>query len=207
MTELTNFYKTNDKEILTFNWDVAKNNFQSEKEQRPIFDKVLMVTVRSPGQQKSVAKLEIMREFGDGKKKFSAYYDRYKKYSDDFMTNGDGGKLQGTPIEKWEEITMERAAALKAINVLTVESLVELPDTALHQVGMDARKLQAKAKAYIDARKGDQEAMKIAEQAIAEKEELKKELETKNLELTERINMLEKMLMEDKPKEDIKKKD
>ena len=49
--------------------------------------------------------------------------------------------------------------------------------------------------------------MKIAEQAIAEKEELKKELETKNLELTERINMLEKMLMEDKPKEDIKKKD
>ena len=198
-------YKTTENEIVTFNWEVSKNNFQSEKENRPIFDKVLIATIRSAGQQKSVGKLEMLRVFGDERKKYSSYYEKYKKYVDDFIENGDGGKLQGTPIEQWGELSMERAASLRALNIYTVESLLELPDTALHQVGMDARKLQSKAKAYIDARKGGQEALKVAEQAIAEKEELKQELEAKNKELIERVEMLEKMLMEDN-KPDIKKK-
>ena len=71
-------YKTINNEILTFNWDVSKNNFQSEKEQRPIFDKVLIATIRSAGQQKSIAKLEIVRIFSDENKKYSSYYEKYK---------------------------------------------------------------------------------------------------------------------------------
>jgi hypothetical protein len=191
---MENFYKTPDGNFISFEWRTDKNNFLSEKEQKPVFDKVLMGHVRCPGQQKSEAVIEFIRESvnGNAKRNVSAF-DKYKVCVDEFMRHGDGGQLQGTPVDHWKDIDMKTAATLKAMNVFTVEALATLSDAGLQNLGMGARSLQAQAKTYLEASKSKDDAVALAQKVAAENQILKEaneELNSKLTALSEKLDAL-----------------
>lgn len=168
------FYKTDDGNFLMFEWGTDKNNFQSEKLGRPIFDKCLFMSILSPGQQKSEVKKIVLREFQDGsQKKDEMSYMKFGKQIAEYLEKNGAGDLGGTPIEQWKEIEITVAAALRAHNIFTVEALAELPDGGLQAIGLGGREWQNKAKAYLAATSDSAGIMKAMKDAQAEATELR----------------------------------
>lgn len=71
----------------------------------------------------------------------------------------------GTSLSEWPPCTISLQATLKAIHIHTVEMLAEANEAALDRLGMDARKLQAKARAFLDTRRDTAAAMRHAAEA------------------------------------------
>lgn len=190
-------YRTDDGNFLMFRWDTAKNNFLTEKEGRPVFDEVLIMTILSPGQQKSTVDKEVIRKTGDKEKKDDNSFMRYGRQIEEFLSKEQAGGRHGTPVEHWKEIDLGQAATLRALNVFTVEALAELSDTGLQAIGMEGRKLQKKAKDYLEATKDSAAVMNAL-----------KEEQQKNVELNARLEQLQERLeaLEDKPEEKPKRK-
>lgn len=59
--------------------------------------------------------------------------------------------LSGTPINGWPAISPAQQDNLLSVNVRTVEDLAFLNESGLQRIGMGARALQDKAKAWIDS--------------------------------------------------------
>lgn len=59
--------------------------------------------------------------------------------------------LDGTPLEQWPPLTKSQVLMMKAVNVHTVEQLCEVSDQNLANLGMGARDLRDKAKAFIES--------------------------------------------------------
>lgn len=185
-------YKTDEGNFVCFYYDTAKNNIASDKEGRPIYDKILFVRIVASGQAKSEVIYEVEREFQDGSIRANKnIYNRFEEYIEKFKSKNEGGDLKGTPIEQWPAIDVRTAAELKAQNIFTVESLAELSDTGLQNIGMGGRALQAKAKAFLDAAKGGAEYEKLA---------------ADNQKLQDRIEILEKQIKELGQEETMKRK-
>lgn len=71
--------------------------------------------------------------------------------------------LDGTPIKTWPAISPAQVAAVLKANVRTVEDLARAPEQALGVIGMGARALQERAKAWLESA----EQGKVAEQLAA----------------------------------------
>lgn len=149
MTEI--FQKATDGNIIGLDWTSLKNNVASEAAGRPIFDKVLMASIRSPGQKKSEVMYEAIREYSDGRvKKDAALYAKYGPEIQRFLDLGENSAdLKGTPITEVPWIDGRLALELKSLGVHTLETMSDLSDAALQNIGPGARALKEKAKAYI----------------------------------------------------------
>lgn len=79
---------------------------------------------------------------------------------------------EGTPIKEWAVISRSVALTLRAAHVTTVEALADIHDTHVDRLGFNARELRAKARLWLDERKGSAASMKVAQ----EKEALQKQL-------------------------------
>lgn len=100
---------------------------------------------------------------------------------------------EGTPITEWPPLTKSQALNLKGINIHTVEQLAAVQDNNLANIGMGARELREKAKAFIEASEStaglnklqsENEDLKIQVQALkAQIEAFGKMLEKKEPEL------------------------
>lgn len=86
-------------------------------------------------------------------------------------TAGNEIPLNGTPIKEWPVATPADVAQCHAANVMTVEDLAEANDTALNAIGMNARNLQRKARAWFEQAR---DQGKIAEQVANLSEELER---------------------------------
>lgn len=171
------FYRTSEGSFITFKWDTAKNNFLSEKNGGPVFDKVLIGHISSPGQQKSTMSLEFLREDANNNvRKNENAWKRYGEQAEAFIKKEESPKLQGTPIEQMPGLDMKVAASLKAMHVHTVEALADLTDTGLNALGMGARKLKAEALGYLESRKSKDAAVEVAQKLSAENAELREQL-------------------------------
>lgn len=155
-------FRTQEGSFAQFKWEAVKNNYASEKEGRPIFDKALIATISSPGQSKSEIKYELERETYEGKASKTQYYDKYKTEVEKWKENSESGDLKGTPIDQWPLIDVKMAAVLKFHKVYTVEALCEVPDGELSKFGMGARELREKAKAFLAAAKDTSVVQKYA---------------------------------------------
>ena len=79
-----------------------------------------------------------------------------------FKRDGGASAQTGTPLKAWPVIDARQAADLAAIQIYTVEDIAGLSDGNLARVGMGARELQAKAKAFLAAAKDTAEVQRLA---------------------------------------------
>ena len=99
--------------------------------------------------------------------------------------------VDGTVLEMWPVLTGQPALihVLKANNVFSVEALAEIPDTALANLGMGARRLRANAQAYVESRKGSDQTERLLE----ENEELRAKTDLQAQQIEEINARFEKM--------------
>lgn len=161
-------FKTDDGAALRFYYDTAKNNAKSEKSGRAVYDKVLLVEVITPGSKESCPVFTLERYTGEGEEALVPIFkdvercERYGRQMAAFKSQSEDADMIGTPIDKWPSIDIHISAALKEARVFTVEALASLPDSRLGALGQGSGSLRARAKAFLEAAKGNAPAEALA---------------------------------------------
>lgn len=146
------------------------NKAESEKAGRPIYRDAEYVEIRIAGDKGSVVSRKVRDE---DRNRWPELYGRFKKQQE--------ASVEGTPVEEWPVLSASKVAELKALNIFTVEALAELKDSGLANLGMGARDLQAKAKAYLDASKDSS----LVQKQASEIEELKRQVDFLKKQITD----------------------
>lgn len=181
---MDNLYKGDDNTALRFFYEPVRNNFQSEKIGRPMFDTVLYVEVLTPGNNTDIPRFEVERKYCEeagGLVQTSPKFEQYRSAVEAFKRQEGDAAYGGTPISQWPQIDVGLAATLKAAGVFSVEGLAEVSDSALHNLGIGGRTLREQAKAFLTSR---QFGLPSAA-AAAELSNTKAELECTQAELAE----------------------
>lgn len=154
-------YQGPDGTALRFFERPTKNNFQSEKAGRPIFDTSLIVEVMVPGSRESTPEFEVERVYceeagldasGNRLVERSPKYVQYAAQIDAYKAQNGTGLASGTPISQWPNVDTGTAATLKAAGIFTVEMLAGVQDTHLPNLGMGGRVLRDQAQAFLQSR-------------------------------------------------------
>lgn len=176
-------YQGPDGTALRFIERPSKNNFQSEKAGRPIFDTSLVVEVMVPGSRESTPEFEVERtyceEFGlddAGKRKVERThnYTKYQAQIEAYKAQNGVGLIDGTPIAQWPAIDAGTVATLKAAGIRTVEMLAAVNDSSLQNLGMGGRTLRDQAIAYLQTRQFGVPSAQMAAEVTSLKEELER---------------------------------
>jgi hypothetical protein len=171
-------YKTEDNTALRFWWDTNKNNFQSEKLGRPVYNKVLLVEVINPGAASSTVVHELVREFDEETKivpvRREPMYSKYKRQIEAFLSDSDDPDLIGTPLDAWPALDVAMVASLKESRIYTVEGLASLSDGKLGLLGMGGRALRDKAKAFLEVSAGNAPTERLAGELSRANEEIER---------------------------------
>lgn len=158
----------------------TKNNFQSEKHGRPIFDTSLLVEVMVPGSRESTPEFEVERTYceeagadasGNRLVERSPKYVQYQAQVEAYKAQNGVGLASGTPISQWPNIDTGTAATLKAAGIHTVEMLAGVQDTHLPNLGIGGRVLRDQAQAYINSRQFGVPTMQMAADSAHLREE------------------------------------
>lgn len=110
---------------------------------------------------------------------------------------GEQSKATGYPLEQWRGVDEAMIRELNHKRIYTVEQLASVSDSNLANIGMGARELVAKAKAFIEVMKDTEAATRYA----AQFEQMKSEndlLQEQNRELASRLQALEDRLSDKK---------
>jgi hypothetical protein len=139
-----------------------------------VFDTAIFVRVETPGSNKSNMIYKIKVVYSDdapnGRDKLwinEAVWPRFGKYVDEWEANQGKVATSGTPIEEWPMVNASQAALLKFHGVYTVETLPNLSDAQIANLGMNTRKLVEQAKDWLAQRADGAHAMKLAEEKRA----------------------------------------
>lgn len=168
--------------IARFFLDKQQNNFKSQREGHAVYDDVEMVEIIIPGDNKTQVTSMVRQEHKD---RWPRQYEAFKK--------GLEPAVDGYPIEHWAPVTAAQAANFKAVNVPTVEALAAVSDANLHALGIGARQLRDRAKAWLEqARDGEPLAKALAELENERAEKLA--LQTQVADLAAAVRRLEDKL-------------
>ncbi len=193
-------FKSPDGAALRFFEEPVKNNFQSEKHGRPLFDNMLYVEVITPGSNESIPRFEVERTYcpevgkGDGPNKRiverTAYYDRFKEAVEKYKSEDAGAVVDGTPLDQWPLIDKGTAQGYKALGIWTVEMLSGISDGNLGNLGIGGQVMREQAKQWLISRQfGVPSAQLAADKANLEQEvaRLTRELEARDVQIAELI--------------------
>jgi hypothetical protein len=163
----------------------VKNEFQSEKEGRPIFEDRDFIIISVPGDSTLTSIAEVR---DDHKARFPLHWAHYQNM------HGDDPKLVGTPIKEWPLVTSAMAEELKALKFHTVESLATASDAQLQsfgmRVGMSGTALRSRAQSFLKVsldesilHKQDEELAKLREENAS----IRRETDVKLAEMQEQM--------------------
>jgi hypothetical protein len=124
---------------------------ESAAEGRPIYREVEMVKILIAGDSKT----EVVRKVNDQMRREYRHEYAYWKQTQQQATSG-------TPLEQWPGASVSFIATCKRVNVFSVEALAGLGDGHLQSLGMDARTMQARAKAWLASAKDGAETERLA---------------------------------------------
>ena len=144
-----------------------QNNFQSEKQGRPIFETVIFTEIHTPGNQLTIIdRPKIQRD----EIRFPKQWAFFKS------THSDDPAQQGTPLTAWPFLDVARAEMLRAMKFFTIEQIAGASDEQIGRIGMlagcGALAFRDKAKAYLSVARDAN--------AVAHKEESLKAAEAKS---------------------------
>lgn len=114
------------------------DEFKSAELGRPFYNDVEIVTIFSPGNNKSTFKDKVNAVY---KQRFPMAWEAYKSQNHQVH--------EGLSITEWPVVTKGQAMNLKAINIHTVEQLANIPDQNLDSLSLGGRELREKAKSYL----------------------------------------------------------
>lgn len=190
---MSRLYKTDTNAVVRFYETALKNNFQSEKAGKPVFDTAVMAEVITPGQSASTLEVIIERKLtvpdNDGKEVIrTRYYHQFQKQYEAFKADSDQYSDTGMPIRNWAQIDRGTAETLAAQGVHTVEALASVSDSALQNLGTGARSLREKAQQYILSREFGVPSAQLSAEVTLLKEEVERlttELSAANTKIAE----------------------
>lgn len=105
------------------------------------YKNVEYVDIMIPGNSRSMPRHKVTDRIRD---MYRPWYEQWRK--------GLEMSPVGSPLEMWPVMTPAQVHTLKALNIFTVEQLVEVADANLHQIPM-GRTLQNQAKAWLASKK------------------------------------------------------
>lgn len=114
---------------------------------------------------------------------------RWVQYYQDGFNRFKAGQevpLSGTPLSQWPGLSPSQHRMLTDINIRTIEDLASATEEAIGYIGMGARALVQRAKAYLESTQSNQ----LAEENTALKLRVES-LEAKNKELEENLCSLQ----------------
>mgnify|MGYP003385501055 FL=1 len=151
--------KADDGAALRFFEKADKNNFQSERQGRPVFDNVVCVEVLTPGSKESSPVFEIERRYnefsGIPDPQYTQYHAKYRKQFEAWRGGGDSADFRGTPLSAWPALDAAMIATLNEGRVYTVEGLAAISDDKLRVLGMEGRTLRDRAIQFLAAASGN----------------------------------------------------
>lgn len=167
-------YRAADGAALRFFEQADKNNFQTERNGRPIYDTVLFVEVITPASKESSPVIELERKFcaesGIEAPMRSAQYDKYNAQIAAFRGGIESGDHRGTPLTAWPAIDVAMAATLAEARVYTVDALALVPDAQLPMLGNGGRSLRERAQQFLNAAGGNAQGEAMAAEIVALKD-------------------------------------
>lgn len=137
--------------IPVFFIEAVEDTAASAREGRPIYQEKEFVKILVAGD----AKTEVIHKVTDHFRRL--YRDQYERWKETQKQT-----TVGTPLEQWPGAGVGFIKTCKAMNVFSVESLAALGDAHLANLGMGARDMQARAKAWLAAAKDGAETERLA---------------------------------------------
>ena len=96
-------------------------------------------------------------------------------------------KIEGTPLDQWPVLNIAQVKNLQSVEIHSIEQLAAVGEEKFQDIGLGARELREKAKAWIGAAEGNaaitqlaaekaqlEEKVKVLEQQVKEIADLKK---------------------------------
>lgn len=156
-----------------------RNNFESEKQGRPIFSDMDMVKIITPGDDKNIIDT-FARE--DHKERFPLQWQHYVNKHE-----GDQQLVGKTPLSVWQRLTPAQAEELRHMKFISVDDIANASDSALQRIGMVGgmapHAFREAAQRFLKMAAGESEAAAQAERTRA--------AEAENLELKQRMADME----------------
>lgn len=142
----------NGKAVIVF-WEDAKANGMHPGQ----FNRVLMVRISVPGDNKSSSEQWVEEEYPKeyphpifgALRKNADLFTRFGKQIEAFKANNRSVLEAGTPLEAWPMVNRAQIAMLKHNGIHSVEAMPDLPDEVISRLGIDGRALVQKAKDYL----------------------------------------------------------
>lgn len=186
----------NEKRMLhvTFEQRPKENRTASIEKGHPVYEDVDFAIVTMPG-GKQVNECEVTKELLDdwrGMRGGQYYQERDASYAVkqyEAWKEGQEAPVEGMDLRNWPAITPAQLKTCQMADIRSVEELAAMNDEAIRRVGIEARQLQNKARAYLENADSNKGAEQIAA-LMKEVELLTAKLEEKN----EYIAELEKEL-------------
>lgn len=132
-----------DKLLVFFHRHFVQNSEKSAEAGRPIYDDTDFIKIMTPGDRDNIIDRPIRDE---DKFRFARQWQAYK--------NGDGDRVEGTPLAHWPQVTRGQVEEFKYFNVTTVEQLADLRDDTVQRMP-GANRLKDLAKAYVATAAGE----------------------------------------------------
>jgi hypothetical protein len=143
----------------------CKNDWETTKQGRPIFEDKVYVRIHTPGNQLSVIDVPAR---DDHKARFPLHWAHFEN------THGKTEGQIGTPVNQWAILSPAQVEMLRALKFYTVEQIAFASDDQINSCGMLAGMapfaFRDRAKMYLSGAKGDSEQAKLAAELQAERD-------------------------------------
>ena len=148
-----------------FSTEAIHQAAESEKEGRPIFKDVPYITIMFPGDRSREIKRPV-RFDPEESRPYPPDPERFHRQWAAFQSKQEQAH-DGTPLEQWPPLSNAAVMELKANRIFTVEQLSNIPDSALHTLGMGGREMRDKASSWLkNAKDGSEITRLVAENSL-----------------------------------------
>lgn len=161
---------------VSFYTRAVKNEDETSKQGRPIFDNVDFVKIIQPGDNKTVIDTPVNEIY---KRRFGDKFEKWSKTRENVVS--------GTPLAEWPLLTASQIAEFRAVGVHSVEALADMPDS-LAQTFMGSHSIRQRAKEYLSVTKDSQ----YAEKQVKELEKRDKQIEELQRQMAELMSQAAK---------------
>lgn len=155
-------FKDDAKLVVMFQYLPVKDQVRSDQEGRPCFVDVEYITIIVPGSRDTLV-TEVTDQY---RNRFRKQYDNWKARIED--------PASGTPLKELPWMTVSQVMEFAAMNVKTVEQLVNLPDS-IAQKFMGFHQIKDRAKRFLEAAAGEAPSLKLEAELRSRDEKLKEQ--------------------------------